>query len=511
MSMVNMFPVRQAIVHVGQTKAASTSLQNYLDSQRAALAAAGVFFPATGFTRRDPHNPERTSGHLQLFRDVAARNLDGLAAEQAALPGGPHPGTHPDRLVLSAENIFADQPDDVLRAMGAYLDGVPVQVVVIFRHPVDWVLSRHVESVTGGWMSSTDSLARFTDRLLERGTLDYPARLAHVAGCLGAAEVRAFDLAALAADPRGTVGALMDDLGLPLTDPGLARGLRQNVQARPAILVEAQRRLNLFLHGVPSAERLALTAALPGIAAAITGGDPALMAPPVMDPDLQERIVTGTQDAMDRLAEEVLGGRPLLIQDAAAVTPADPARQEAAVQAVFAAGLARAQALLRATEQGGGRRRRRSALADLAAAGLTPVLPGRARTSLHLQSTASALLAASRPGRLVIATDTGADLRLATLADTTDLASDLILLPRTPPAAQGKTDPVLVHAAQILRQERPDLVVLGAGQDAGPVLDWLEDLPGGATVVMHLDKDGQAPAVRHLAPHRPDLHQTLAG
>lgn len=244
-----MNPSRRVVIHVGQTKAGSTSLQNYLETQRDALLARGVLFPASGLSRKNPFDSTRTSGHLQLFLDLHGGDGAAFGRELAACPH--------HTLVLSAENLFSDQPDAVLEAAGRHFSQDEVEVWAVLRPQFDWLRSRYVENVLSGFSAGTETFARFVEIGMERGILDYGARLRHVAGLLGARRIRAVPF--LSEDPSAD-GALvprfLEAAGIPVTDPGAAAGQHSNIREKSPVLVEAKRRLNILCAGLPLSERL---------------------------------------------------------------------------------------------------------------------------------------------------------------------------------------------------------------------------------------------------------------
>lgn len=231
-----MTAARRLILHVGQTKAGSTAIQNYLDSQRATLRAAGILFPETFLLRRNPADPTRTPGHLGLIEALSgATPLDPFEAERAAADC--------PVLVLSMENLFMDLPDSDLAALGAYWQGWEVELVAVLRSFPDWLASRYIEEVLTGYRRGGMVLDDFTAATLDQGAHDYAGRLDHLSALLNARRTLAINYdAATAGD--GLVPAFLRMTGLPLTDPGLARGIQANVREKSWFLVESARRQN---------------------------------------------------------------------------------------------------------------------------------------------------------------------------------------------------------------------------------------------------------------------------
>lgn len=223
------------IVHVGQTKAGSTALQNYLGMERARLRECGVLFPRTGFSRANPFNRERTSGHLDLVRKIAKGEVDRLDAEREAAKC--------PVIVLSAENLFLDRPEREINALRTFFEEHSVTIVLVARDLAEWLRSLHVEKVVSGFFSSTQTFAEFCDAQVARGEHDYAARLDRVVGLLGAREVRVINYEAAMAG-EGLVTVFLKTAGLPVTDPDLARSIRANLREKQWFLVEGKRRLN---------------------------------------------------------------------------------------------------------------------------------------------------------------------------------------------------------------------------------------------------------------------------
>ena len=100
------------ILHIGQTKAGSTAIQNYLDSQRNALLSQDILVPDLSSSRSNPFDLERTSGHLKLIRSIS-RNRKQTDLQLSKLR------MH-KRVVLSAENIFLDRPNEEIAEISKF-------------------------------------------------------------------------------------------------------------------------------------------------------------------------------------------------------------------------------------------------------------------------------------------------------------------------------------------------------------------------------------------------------
>lgn len=307
---------RRVIIHVGQTKAGSTSIQNYLEGQRAALCDRGILFPAAMMAHRNPFDPARTAGHLPLLaalrRGRAQPFLDEIAGSDATV-------------VISMENLFADQPDDAVALLGDLFRDWHVTVVAVLRGQADWLRSRHVENVMSGFVGSVQPFAALVEDCLQRGILDYGARLDRLAGLLGADRVLALPFEG--AEPL--LRRFLRVAGLPVTDAARADATHDNRREKAAALIEAKRRLNLLIPDLPLAARLEVEQGLRQAARDILGPDDAPHMP----------AVPAAVIARCRAWNEALGERidaPLAVGSGHGGAPsADPGR----VRALIAAGL----------------------------------------------------------------------------------------------------------------------------------------------------------------------------
>lgn len=238
---------RRLILHIGQTKAGSTAIQNYLDHERDALLKHGILFPSTGFSRSNPHDPDRTAGHLGLVRMLSrddplhrAELDETRAAEQ---------------LVLSAENLFIDRPESDLLALSRFSDGYELTLVLIVRSASAWFVSRYIEDVMSGFKSSTLTFQQACRERISVGVHDYAARLRYLCDILHPAQVCLINYDA-ASDDEGIIPKFLSATGLPHTNPKLARAQRSNTREHWDFLIEAKRRLNYTLQRLPLPVRL---------------------------------------------------------------------------------------------------------------------------------------------------------------------------------------------------------------------------------------------------------------
>lgn len=177
-------PDTEAIVHIGLNKTGTTSIQDWLESNRDALRADGTLYP-----RLAGDGPE--DGRHQHFLGLLGFHLDGHLGPRGEVRRKLRIATPEDqarvcgaciatlesaldsfrgtRVIFSSEMIagWIRTPRRV-----ALLDGWfrsyfgTVRYVIYIRDPERWILSRYVQSVTGG---STQSLEEFIDKHAHAG------------------------------------------------------------------------------------------------------------------------------------------------------------------------------------------------------------------------------------------------------------------------------------------------------------------------------------------------------
>ncbi|MCA0930415.1 response regulator [Ruegeria profundi] len=223
------------LLHVGQTKAGSTAIQNYLDAERLALRAHGVWVPEIGFARANPFAQERTAGHLQFVRMLAAGQTGEIDTERQATPHSV--------CMLSAESLFVNRPDLELQALADYFSGYEVQIVAVLRHAAGWLESRYIENCLSGFSNDTRTFPDFCDDCAKAGQLDYAARLVHLTAIFRAQSTVVVNYDAAKAR-NDLVLTFADVCGLPITNPDLAKTIQANVRKKYLALVEGKRRLN---------------------------------------------------------------------------------------------------------------------------------------------------------------------------------------------------------------------------------------------------------------------------
>lgn len=136
---------RQLILHAGTPKTGSTALQCWLDGHRQQLLNQGILYPSSV---ADPDKPK----HQWL--------LDGLRPGQEALLGrqaqrlaeelNSPAGSRVHTVLLSTEGLYNHFHDVVAPQQQAWahlVDHCPTQLVVVFRNPLGFALSRYRQNL----------------------------------------------------------------------------------------------------------------------------------------------------------------------------------------------------------------------------------------------------------------------------------------------------------------------------------------------------------------------------
>lgn len=470
---VNAARPRRLYLHIGQTKAGSTSLQNWLEARHDSLLEQGFLFPLSVFGRENAVDPRRSSGHLSLLHRLREGDLGAFEAELAAAPDAD--------LILSAENLFLDQPDAMLSQLGTYFQDWDITLVLVLRPQLDWLRSRYIENVMSGFHCATYRLPDLAQDALAKGWLDYPAQLAHVQALIGAKQVRALAYDAGEGE-AGLVPRILAAMGVE--DAADADHIRDNQRSRDLELLEAKRRLNALTGSLELQERLRLEQALrrtacstrlreadhaAGMASARTG----------LDRNWLLRLQAGNDALLEAgVLDHALGtGQP----DAACDAPICPER----VEDLFAAGLDLATGLAWQAEDF-------SRFADsplgLTEAERDALLAALRRhpVSLHVDSVAGALLAAQESNALAGLLLSSQPTPWKTLArlDQIVSASPLLALPVPADLQAGPPDDI-IKLLEAHHFPPPGLIVAGRGADMAMVVELAEHYP--ATEVIILD------------------------
>lgn len=231
---------RRLILHVGQAKAGSTAIQNYLTDQRAALCREGILFPETYFARRNSVDPTRSPGHIGLIAAAGTGDLSVLEREFEA--------SKADTLVLSVENLFADQPVTALQAVADRFTDWETHLITVLRHPKRWIVSRYIEEVVSGIRFGDQTLTEFIDTKVD--ALLYADRIDTLKRVFQPKQMLLLNYDSEVVG-KGLILAFLEAANIPVTNNELAKKLRSNVREKFEYLIESKRRLNVALPRMP--------------------------------------------------------------------------------------------------------------------------------------------------------------------------------------------------------------------------------------------------------------------
>lgn len=392
---------KRLILHVGQTKAGSTAIQNYLEDQRSRLLEHGFLFPVAGFLRTEPLAPTRTPGHMGLMHALQKNPLappEPIAVLEAEMAASTF-----QTLVLSSESLFHDQPEAAIARLGTYFADFDITVVAVLRRQDHWLASRYLEEVLSGFRQTTLTPADFAEKKFRDGALDYAERLVRIATAVQAQAVRAMDYDHAVAG-AGLIPAFLDMAGLPETRQDLARSLRSNVSPKSAVLVEGARRLNTLIRGLSRPARLELETQLRRLATELgdPGADNRSAGPETLPLDAE--MCAAISQSNIRLTEAFRVEPPVATPDPVKVDRWQHRRGGAAVDRLVQVGLRHLVQLYQqdaATETGAWKRRSYPVLTCEGAEALIDLLaaPG---LSLHLDSPDTAVMAAFSRGTMPV-------------------------------------------------------------------------------------------------------------
>ena len=259
--------MKRLIVHVGKSKAGSTSIQRMLIRRREVLRANGVHVPQAGLNRngshhmlrREPHRPwtEHWTLLAKEIRSVAAGDLGGAThGPRRGKPAAPW-------FVISGEEFTRPEHRAVTAARLAELaerEDIEVDIVGYVRPQWQFLESVYTQRVHGRRIGAT--FDRFVADMLEAGErseLDYNVVFAPYRAAFGA-RVRVFPLEPSRL-PEGLLAHFLGECGIHdrrALAAGLARANpRRNAKAtevRRLVRVQTDRRLKAGLE-VPSGLR----------------------------------------------------------------------------------------------------------------------------------------------------------------------------------------------------------------------------------------------------------------
>ncbi|HEX2552230.1 MAG TPA: hypothetical protein VHL98_00920 [Microvirga sp.] len=181
----------QIILHIGQPKTASTTIQAYLAQNRKRLAARGVLYPAA----LGDHKATALSDLNAVDEKLTASQEQIIARMQAEFSGGY------DRAILSNETLFATGKSTLTR-LKRVLDpfATSYRVLCYIRRPDEHVASQYQQKVKSGYVGTFEGF--FAERL-NGGYYEYTRFLDRWAQVFGqeAVELRLFHRKALRGGP----------------------------------------------------------------------------------------------------------------------------------------------------------------------------------------------------------------------------------------------------------------------------------------------------------------------
>jgi|GEM_PF-1854388 len=288
---------KRVFLHVGMSKAGSTAIQNAFDRNYEFLLSRGLLFPRSVFSRRNPFNPHRTSGHLQLIRNIRNNSLEGFLAELQATITSCH------QLVLSAENIFSEIDDDHCESLAQLLKGKKVEIFCILRPQIAWCASRYYESVVKGKHKEKARYTEFVERLIAAGRLNYHDRLVRLQSMFEAEKVTTVDYDEVKVE-GGSVQAMLLALGISEVLPQPTVIEESNPSCPYPEAIEAHRQLNTIADILSHEEYLQWCSQMEATAAELRSQRGLSVSHIRANPELQRRILDACEE-QNRLLSEV--------------------------------------------------------------------------------------------------------------------------------------------------------------------------------------------------------------
>lgn len=159
------------LMHIGATKTGSTTIQHFLENNRAALLRAGVYVPEVGLFWQQVR-PHKQAGHAQFVPEAMQEKKDlkiHLEAAQALCGGNIH------TVILSSEAYFLN---DNAVELARHFSDYDVEMLTYLRRQDDWANSQYAEFVAGGAVGRVEQpIDEWLKTDKTRDRLDYYARM----------------------------------------------------------------------------------------------------------------------------------------------------------------------------------------------------------------------------------------------------------------------------------------------------------------------------------------------
>ena len=202
--------LKRAIIHIGPKKTGTSTIQDGLSRNRAALARRGILYPGTSAN----HNSillaslcDDPSQHPRLRIRMEDPELSGISEEAQAKFAAEIAETDWHTLILSAETLYELRRPEI-RKLQRWLEPLVdrFDIVATARDPVDWAVSSAQQS-----FKSRDDL----DGLLgEPEVPQWQRRIGHWEHVFGRRAVRMLCFEDLVADPDGFTAAFLKAIHL---------------------------------------------------------------------------------------------------------------------------------------------------------------------------------------------------------------------------------------------------------------------------------------------------------
>ena len=158
---------KRLILHIGQPKSATTSIQSFLNNNRGALLEQGVLYPESGLQYQAHHclGTFFSGGPVDWIKPL---DPDAVKAALLAEIGAVDCHT----VVMSSESLFYPRVDPALARR--YFAEFDVRVFMTLRRQDEWLESALRDNIKTGHVNGTDHLARAATLV---SSVDYEAQI----------------------------------------------------------------------------------------------------------------------------------------------------------------------------------------------------------------------------------------------------------------------------------------------------------------------------------------------